>query len=73
MIGLNGKRYITKASMIKAMSEHKPLKEAYVLRHAHKRQYLSSWAKAKVEHCMNVEIRPWLSQNFEKGAAARNK
>ncbi len=30
------------------MIEHTELKEAYKKRHAHKRQYLSSWAKAKV-------------------------
>ena len=30
------------------MIEHPELKEAYKKRHAHKRQYLSSWAKAKV-------------------------
>ena len=73
LIGLGGKRYITKASLIKAMCEHPELKAAYVKRHAHKRQYLSSWAKAKVEHCMNIEIRPWLTANFEKGSKAKNK
>ena len=40
LIILKGKRYITKAAMIKAMTEHTALKAAYVKRHAHKRQYL---------------------------------
>ena len=30
-----------------------------------KRQYLSSWAKGNVEHCMRVEIYPWLTATFE--------
>ena len=64
-----GERYVAKGRLITAMTVHAELHAKYVLRHAHKRQYLSSWAKASVEHCMRVELYPWLTQTFEKANA----
>ena len=69
VVEYQGARYVPKGRLITAMTTHPELHAKYVLRHAHKRQYLSSWAKANVEHCMRVELYPWLTQTFEKANA----
>lgn len=69
VVEYQGERYLPKGRLITAMTVHPELHAKYVLRHAHKRQYLSSWAKANVEHCMRVELYPWLTQTFEKANA----
>jgi hypothetical protein len=66
MVEYQGQRYMPKGKLITAMTPHPELHAKYVIRHAQKRQYLSSWAKANVEHCMRVELYPWLTQTFEK-------
>ena len=44
---MQGARYVPKGRLITAMTTHPELHAKYVLRHAHKRQYLSSWAKVR--------------------------
>ena len=68
--GANKVQYFLKNKLIAAMAAHEGLHSAYVRRHDHKRQLLSSWARATVKGCLRIELYPWLTRHFENASPA---
>jgi hypothetical protein len=66
MHALGTERYFSKRMLINAMQVHDELRETYKRRHADKKQYLSSWAKASLNQCMGIEIDSGFCRWMEK-------